>query len=54
MVQAKLLQLVQELSEYGISVNELIPGPVNPEMRNESMKDSRSAFSINDLINKMI
>jgi len=39
--------LAQELSEYQISVNELIPGPVNTDMGNESMKDKRSAFSIN-------
>jgi len=39
--------LAQELSEYKISVNELIPGPVNTDMGNDSMKDKRSAFSIN-------
>jgi len=39
--------LAQELSEYKISVNELIPGPVNTNMGNDSMKDKRSAFSIN-------
>ena len=39
--------LAQELSEYEISVNELIPGPVNTDMGNDSMKDKRSAFSIN-------
>lgn len=39
--------LAQELSEYQISVNELIPGPVNTDMGNDSMKDKRSAFSIN-------
>lgn len=38
--------LVQELSEYKISVNELIPGPVNTDMENDSKKDNRSAFSI--------
>ena len=39
--------LAQELSEYNISVNELIPGPVNTDMGNDSKMDSRSAFSIN-------
>ena len=39
--------LAQELSEYKISVNELITGPVNTDMGNGSMKDKRSAFSIN-------
>lgn len=39
--------LAQELSEYQISVNELIPGPVNTDMGTDSMKDKRSAFSIN-------
>lgn len=39
--------LAQELSEYNISVNELIPGPVNTTMGNDSMKDGKSAFSIN-------
>ncbi len=39
--------LAQELSEYKISVNELIPGPVNTDMGNDSKKDNRSAFSIN-------
>ncbi len=38
--------LAQELSEYKISVNELIPGPVNTDMGNDSMKDKKSAFSI--------
>lgn len=38
--------LAQELSEYKISVNELIPGPVNTDMGNESMKDNKSVFSI--------
>ena len=39
--------LAQELSEYKISVNELIPGPVNTDMGNGSMKDNKSVFSIN-------
>ena len=39
--------LAQELSEYRISVNELIPGPVITDMGKDSMKDERSAFSIN-------
>ncbi len=39
--------LAQELSEFNISVNELIPGPVNTDMGNDSKKDDRSAFSIN-------
>jgi 3-oxoacyl-[acyl-carrier protein] reductase len=39
--------LAQELSEYKISVNELIPGPVNTNMGNDSMKDNRSAFFMN-------
>lgn len=39
--------LAQELSEYRISVNELIPGPVITDMVKDSMKDERSAFSIN-------
>jgi 3-oxoacyl-[acyl-carrier protein] reductase len=38
--------LAQELSEYKISVNELIPGPVNTDMGNDSKKDNHSAFSI--------
>ena len=39
--------LAQELSEYRISVNELIPGSVITDMGKDSMKDERSAFSIN-------
>ena len=39
--------LAQELSEYRISVNELIPGPVITDMGKDSIKDERSAFSIN-------
>lgn len=39
--------LAQELSEYKISVNELIPGPVITDMGNDCIKDKRSAFSIN-------
>ena len=39
--------LAQELSEYRISVNELIPGPVNTDMGKDSMKDEKSVFSIN-------
>lgn len=39
--------LAQELSEFNISVNELIPGPVNTDMGNDSKKDDRSVFSIN-------
>lgn len=39
--------LAQELSEFKISVNELIPGPVNTDMGNDSKKDKNSAFSIN-------
>lgn len=39
--------LAQELSEYKISVNELIPGPVNTDMGHDSMQDKKSAFSIN-------
>lgn len=38
--------LAQELLEHKISVNELIPGPVNTNMGNDSKKDNRSAFSI--------
>lgn len=37
--------LSQELFEYGISVNELIPGPVVTTMGSDCMKDSSSAFS---------
>lgn len=37
--------LAQELSEFNISVNELIPGPVITDMENKSMNDRRSAFS---------
>ena len=33
--------LAQELSEYRISVNELIPGPVITDMGKDSMKDER-------------
>ena len=40
--------LVQELSEYKIRVNELIPGPVNTDMGNDSKKDNRSVFSISE------
>lgn len=40
--------LAQELSGYKISVNELIPGPVNTDMGNDSKKDNRSAFSISE------
>ena len=39
--------LAQELSEYRISVNELIPGSVITDMGKDSIKDERSAFSIN-------
>jgi len=39
--------LAQELSQYNISVNELIPGPVITNMGEESMKDQRSVFSVN-------
>lgn len=39
--------LAQELMEYNISVNELIPGPVDTEMGILSKKDNNSAFSIN-------
>lgn len=38
--------LAQELHRFNISVNELIPGPVITDMGNNSMKDSKSAFSI--------
>ena len=38
--------LAQELAEYKISVNELIPGPVVTEMDNATQEDKRSAFSI--------
>lgn len=38
--------LAQELYQYNISVNELIPGPVITVMGSESKKDSRSVFSI--------
>lgn len=38
--------LAQELIQYGISVNELIPGPVNTDMGIESKKDNKSAFFI--------
>ncbi len=39
--------LAQELHEFNISVNELIPGPVITTMGSSSMKDSNSAFSVN-------
>lgn len=39
--------LSQELSEFNISVNELIPGPVITNMGNDSAKDKNSVFSIN-------
>lgn len=38
--------LSQELFEYGISVNELIPGPVITDMGDDSRKDDESAFSV--------
>ena len=38
--------LAQELHKFNISVNELIPGPVDTTMGSSSMKDSNSAFSI--------
>ena len=38
--------LAQELKEFNISVNELIPGPVMTKIGDSSMKDSNSAFSI--------
>ena len=44
--------LAQELIEYNISVNELIPGPVNTEMGEKSIGDSHSASSINGEWNK--
>lgn len=37
--------LAQELYEFNISVNELIPGPVITTMGEESKKDNKSAFS---------
>lgn len=37
--------LAQELHQFNISVNELIPGPVVTTMGSNSMKDSKSAFS---------
>jgi len=40
--------LAQELSQYDISVNELIPGPVNTNMGNDCKKDNKSVFSIDD------
>lgn len=40
--------LAQELLEYKISVNELIPGLVNTDMGNDSKKDNRSSFSIKE------
>ncbi|MDP4145481.1 MAG: SDR family oxidoreductase [Bacillota bacterium] len=39
--------LAQELHQFNISVNELIPGPVITAMGDNSMKDSNSAFSVN-------
>lgn len=39
--------LAQELSEFNISVNELIPGPVDTNMKSACDKDKGSAFSIN-------
>lgn len=38
--------LAQELHDFNISVNELIPGPVITNMGTSSMKDSNSAFSV--------
>lgn len=38
--------LSQELHEFNISVNELIPGPVITSMGNNSIKDINSAFSV--------
>ncbi|MDS0526498.1 SDR family oxidoreductase [Clostridium sp. SHJSY1] len=40
--------LAQELLKYNISVNELIPGPVNTDMGNDSKKDNHSVFSISE------
>lgn len=40
--------LSQELFEFGISVNELIPGPVITTMGDECKKDSSSTFSNNN------
>lgn len=39
--------LAQELIDYNISVNELIPGPVDTHMKLDCDSDKKSAFSIN-------
>ena len=39
--------LAQELAEYKISVNELIPGPVITDMGNPFVQDKESVFSAN-------